>query len=76
MRAEDIKGLSPKEIQIKYALPYEPVYVGEVRLKAGDNIRLGEAASNFGFKDGGIQIDLKQQFIGEFKALGKISDWR
>ena len=76
MRVEDIKGLSPKEIQIKYALPYEPIYVGEVRLKEGDSIRLGEAAPNFGFKGGGMQIDLKQQFIGEFKELGEINNWR
>ena len=42
----------------------------------GDSIRLGEAASNFGYKGGGTQIDLKQQFIGEFNEIGKISDWR
>lgn len=75
MHAEDIKGLNPKEIQIKYELPHEPVYVGEVNLKTGDNIRLGEAAPNFGFKGGGIQIDLKQQYTGEFREIGKISEW-
>lgn len=76
MRPEDIYGLTPKEIQIKYALEYEPVYIGEVRLQAGDRIRLGEVAPNFGYEGGGIQIDLQQQWIGEFEELGLISEWR
>ena len=42
MRAEDIKGLTPKEIQAKFALEYEPKFIGEVELKAGDTVRLGE----------------------------------
>ncbi|MFR0955263.1 MAG: hypothetical protein ACLSFA_05490 [Roseburia inulinivorans] len=41
MRAEDIKGLTPKEIQAKFALEYEPKFIGEVELKAGDTVRLG-----------------------------------
>lgn len=66
----------PKEIQAKFALKYEPVYIGEVELKAGDTIRLGEAGPNFGFNGGGMQIDLQQQWIGNFIELGKIKDWR
>ena len=27
MRAEDIKGLTPKEIQAKFALEYEPIFI-------------------------------------------------
>ena len=76
MRAEDIKGLTPKEIQAKFALEYEPKFIGEVELKAGDTVRLGEVGSNFGFDGGGIQIDLQQQWIGDFTELGKIEDWR
>ena len=76
MRAEDIKGLTPKEIQAKFALEYEPKFIGEVELKAGDTVRLGEVGSNFGFDGGGIQIDLQQQWIGDFTELGKIADWR
>ena len=38
MRAEDIKGLTPKEIQAKFALEYEPKFIGEVELKAGDTM--------------------------------------
>ena len=49
MRAEDIKGLTPKEIQAEFALEYEPIFIGEVELKAGDTIRLGEVGPNFGY---------------------------
>ena len=76
MRAEDIKGLTPKEIQAEFALEYEPKFIGEVELKAGDTVRLGEVGPNFGFDGGGIQIDLQQQWIGDFTELGKIEDWR
>ncbi|MDE7435700.1 MAG: hypothetical protein K2N01_07785 [Lachnospiraceae bacterium] len=76
MRAEDIKGLTPKEIQAKFALEYEPKFIGEVELKAGDTIRLGEVGPNFGFGGGGIQIDLQQQWIGDFTELGTIENWR
>ena len=76
MRAEDIKGLTPKEIQTKFALEYEPKFIGEVELKAGDTVRLGEVGPNFGFDGGGIQIDLQQQWIGDFTEIGKIEDWR
>ena len=76
MRAEDIKGLTPKQIQAKFALEYEPKYIGEVELKAGDTIRLGEVGPNFGFDGGGIQIDLQQQWIGDFREIGKIEEWR
>lgn len=30
MRAEDIQGLTPKEIQVKYSLPAEPTHVSDV----------------------------------------------
>nr|WP_075679712.1 T7SS effector LXG polymorphic toxin [Roseburia sp. 831b] len=76
MRAEDIKGLTSKEIQAKFALEHEPIFIGEVELKAGDTIRLGEVGPNFGFDGGGVQIDLQQQWIGDFAEIGKIEDWR
>ena len=37
---------------------------------------LGEVGPNFGYDGGGIQIDLQQQWIGDFTELGKIEDWR
>ena len=50
MCAEDIKGLTPEQIQQKFALPSTPKYIGEVKLKAGSNIRMGEVNPNYGFK--------------------------
>ena len=48
MCAEDIKGLTPEQIQQKFALPSTPKYIGEVKLKAGSNIRMGEVNPNYG----------------------------
>ncbi|MBC1987403.1 hypothetical protein HCJ71_08965 [Listeria sp. FSL L7-0478] len=75
MKAEDIKGLTPTQIKDKFALPNIPKFVGEVTLPKGSNIRMGEVNPLFENKGGGIQFDLKGQFIGEFKELGKISEW-
>ena len=75
MRAEDIKGLTPEQIQQKFALPSTPKYIGEVKLKAGSNIRMGEVNPNYGCNGGGIQFDLKGQYIGEFKEIGSLVDW-
>ena len=75
MCAEDIKGLTPEQIQQKFALPSTPKYIGEVKLKAGSNIRMGEVNPNYGFNGGGIQFDLKGQYIGEFKEIGSLVDW-
>ncbi|MBC1728832.1 LXG domain-containing protein [Listeria seeligeri] len=76
MKAEDIEGLTPTQIKDKFALPNTPKYVGEVALPKGSNIRMGEVNPLFGNKGGGIQFDLKGQFIGEFKELGEITEWR
>ena len=75
MCAEDIKGLTSEQIQQKFALPSTPKYIGEVKLKAGSNIRMGEVNPNYGFNGGGIQFDLKGQYIGEFKEIGSLVDW-
>ena len=75
MCAENIKGLTPEQIQQKFALPSTPKYIGEVKLKAGSNIRMGEVNPNYGFNGGGIQFDLKGQYIGEFKEIGSLVDW-
>jgi hypothetical protein len=36
---------------------------------------MGEVNANYGFDGGGIQFDLKGQFIGEFKEIGNLEDW-
>ena len=76
MCAEDIKGLTPEQIQQKILHYHQhPKYIGEVKLKAGSNIRMGEVNPNYGFNGGGIQFDLKGQYIGEFKEIGSLVDW-
>ena len=42
MKADDMKGLRPLEIQNKFALPNTPKYVCDVELEAGTHIRVGE----------------------------------
>ncbi|MBC1921989.1 pre-toxin TG domain-containing protein [Listeria grayi] len=75
MRAEDVKGLTPLQIQEKFALPQLPDFIGEVTLPKGSTIRAGEVNPLFGNKGGGFQFDMMQQRIGEFKEIGKIIDW-
>lgn len=68
MQADDIFGLTPLEIQDKFALPNTPKYVCDVELEAGTHIRVGEVNPIDGWgKGGGIQYDLIGQKIGVFK---------
>ena len=68
MRAYDIEGLTPLEIQNKFALPNTPKYVCDVELEAGTHIRVGEVNSLDGWGNGGgTQYDLIGQRIGNFK---------
>ena len=75
MRAEEIKGLSPIEIQDKFALPNTPKYICDVELEAGTHMRIGIANSlpDWG-TGGGIQYDLMGQRIGIFKNERLIGD--
>lgn len=66
MEFEDIKGLNPKEIQEKFALPYTPKYIADLKLEEGTIIRNGIVNPLFGYKGGGTQFDLMGQYIGEF----------
>ena len=68
MRAYDIEGLTPLEIQNKFALPNTPKYVCDVELEAGTHIRVGEVNPLDGWGNGGgTQYDLIGQRIGNFK---------
>ncbi|MFC6335084.1 hypothetical protein ACFP56_20830 [Paenibacillus septentrionalis] len=69
------KGLTPLQIQDKFALPTTPKYIAEVKLNAGDTIRMGEANPIFGASGGGTQFDLMGQYIGEFKEIVNLTDW-
>ena len=75
MNANDIRGLTPIQIQDKFALPTTPKYVAEVKLNAGSTIRMGEANPIFGAEGGGTQFDLMGQYIGEFNEIGNLVDW-
>ena len=58
MKAEDIVGLTPQEIQNKFALPNTPKYICDVNLEAVTRLRNGEVNPLFGFDGGGQQYDL------------------
>ena|GEM_PF-5580440 len=66
MKADDIKGLTPSQIQNKFALPATPKFVVDVELDAGTRIRTGTANPLFGFEGGGQQFDLIGQRVGNF----------
>ncbi len=66
MKAEDIAGLTPQQIQNKFALPPTPQYVTDVVFESGTTLRTGTANGLFGFDGGGTQFDLMGQYIGEF----------
>lgn len=68
MKPEDIEGLTPLEIQNKFALPNTPKYICNVKLNAGTHIRAGEVNPLDGWgTGGGIQYDLIGQRTGNFK---------
>ena len=75
MNADDIRGLTPTQIQDKFVLPATPKYVAEVKINAGNTIRMGEANPIFGSGGGGTQFDLMGQYIGEFNEIGNLEDW-
>ncbi len=66
MRAEDIAGLTPAQIQNKFALPATPKYVTDVILKSGTRLEMGVANEAFGFDGGGIQFDSMGVWVDGF----------
>ena len=73
MKAEDVKGLTPKQIQQKYALPREPKYMCDVELPKGTKVRTGTAnrVKKWG-KGGGKQYDLRGKQVGKFTNERKL----
>jgi hypothetical protein len=62
MREEDIKGLSPEQIQNKFALPETPKYVSDVNVPAGTKVRVGTVGAQEGWGTGGAtQYELQQR---------------
>ena len=66
MKADDIKGLTPSQIQDKFALPITPKFVTNVELDAETIIRTRNVNPLFGFECGGQQFDLTGQRVGNF----------
>ena len=66
MKADDIAGLTPQQIQSKFALPITPTHVTDVILESGTRLRAGIANCAFDFEGGGTQFDTMGQRVGEF----------
>ena len=61
MDASDIKGLSPQEIQNKFALPELPTQVSDVLVPSGTQVRIGVAGKVDGWGNGGgVQVQALQ----------------
>ena len=58
MQAADIKGLTAKQIQHKYALPNLPTHISIAKIPKGTKIRAGKVGPNFGFEGGKTQYEL------------------
>ena len=63
MRAEEIVGLTPEQIQNKFSLPTTLKFIVDLELPAGTWIRGGETNPLFGFSGGGIQFDAMGQML-------------
>jgi hypothetical protein len=59
---KEIEGLTAKQIQKKFALPYIPRYKAITIFNSGNKLRLGITNKNYGFIGGGLQFDLKWEF--------------
>ena len=67
MKLSDVEGLTPEEIQDKFALPAKPVKICDVTVPAGTKMRTGLCNPLEGWgKGGGVQFDLMGQKVGEF----------
>jgi filamentous hemagglutinin len=64
VRAKEIAGLSPSQIQKHLALPYTPTFISDVSVPPGTRIQMGRVGQQpaFGATDpGGIQYQLLNQ---------------
>lgn len=58
---KDIEGLTPEQIQAKFALPETPTNIVDVVVSEGTGITEGEVGPNFGFDppEGTMQYELR-----------------
>jgi RHS repeat-associated protein len=61
MNSQDIKGLSPEQIQAKYSMPNTPDHMVDVNPPAGTTIRTGVAGPAFNQSGGGTQYQLMEE---------------
>ncbi|MBQ2644660.1 hypothetical protein IJG14_03700 [bacterium] len=67
MKQSDVEGLTPEEIQDKFALPATPVKICDVTIPAGTKMRTGLCNPLKGWgSGGGVQFDLMGQRVGNF----------
>lgn len=67
MKQSDLEGLTPEEIQDKFALPQKPIKICDVTIPAGTTMRTGLCNPLEGWgKGGGVQFDLMGQRVGKF----------
>ncbi|MCR5261183.1 MAG: hypothetical protein K6C94_05030 [Candidatus Gastranaerophilales bacterium] len=67
IKHSDIEGLTPEEIQDKFALPQKPIKICDVTIPAGTKMRTGLCNPLEGWgKGGGVQFDLMGQRVGQF----------
>ena len=75
MLENDVKGLTPKQIQSKYSLSFVPTKICDVYIKAGTRIRVGVTSSLYGMIGHALQFDLDQQRVGNFYNTRNIDVW-
>lgn len=68
MKAENIQGLTPKQIQAKFALPAEPNFVVDVNVPTGTKLRCGIAneVPEWSQPGGGFQFDTMGQWLQDW----------
>ena len=62
----DILGLTPQQIQNKFALEHPPTHICDVTIPAGTTIYVGITNPNYGQQGLGIQYDLDWQNVQEW----------
>lgn len=68
MKQSDIDGLTPEQIQDKFALPQKPIMMCDVTVPKGTHMRTGLCNPLEGWgKGGGVQFDLMGQKVGTFE---------
>ncbi len=75
MREHEIDGLDSSQIQKKFSLPEEPVYVSDVDVPEGTAVRTGTVEANFGGERGATQFELQDRLDSEnFNNQREIQD--